>query len=55
MADAPKGVPPVKASKSIKKEALTPFMRADTGGDQYDRQRSQYGKDGPPKADPFSE
>ena len=47
----PKGVPPITPkSKGI--EQLPPNTKAQTlAGDLYDRQRSQYGKNPPPKDD----
>lgn len=42
--ELPKEVPAVKSSKTIQKESLAPLTRAKTGGDDYDRQRSQYAK-----------
>lgn len=51
--DTKKGVPPVMQSKTIKRESLDAFTKADTGGDQYDRQRGNYGKNGTPKDTPL--
>lgn len=50
MADLPKGVPPV-TPKSIKKESLDRYTRADTGGDPYNRARGNYSKNAPERPD----
>ena len=42
--ELPKEVPAVKTSKTISKESLAPLTRSKTGGDQYDRDRSNYAK-----------
>jgi hypothetical protein len=39
----PKGVPPV-TPKSQKREELSRYQRADTGGDPYDRMMGNYSK-----------
>lgn len=55
MADKePKGPPPVK-SKTVNRQSLEYGQRADTGGDQFDRARSQYAKNPPVREDdPFT-
>lgn len=40
------GVPPV-TSKSIKREEISRYQRADTGGDPYDRMMGNYSKKAP--------
>lgn len=47
-------VPPI-TDKSLKRESLDRYSRADTGGDAYNRSRSQYAKDQPERADPFAD
>lgn len=44
----PKGVPPV-TPKSVKRQTLERWEKADTGGDPYDRSRQQYSKNAPKK------
>jgi hypothetical protein len=45
----PKGVPPVQQSKSLKREEISRYQRADTGGDPYDRMMGNYSKNSPKK------
>lgn len=52
--ELPKTPPPVKQSKTIQRESVAPYTRADhTGGDQYERENNQYSKNGKP-VDPFA-
>ena len=54
MEDKPSGVPPVKP-KSISRESLDRYTRANTGGDPYARSKSQYGKETPATTGPETE
>lgn len=52
--ELPKEVPPVK-NKTVNRQELTPFERAETGGDAFDRARGNYSKTPPVRDDdPFA-
>lgn len=44
MVEKMKGPVPHRADKSIKRESIGRYQRADTGGDPYDRMNGRYGK-----------